>query len=149
MIISWLCQLLSCNFASLCVLAASAICSFSIRESFSTAHSTATLFFSATLQNFCCRITETFFSRLCVIHFPISISFACVQYHRLNACMQALLQRNYLQLQTISSKKIITTPQRHHLSSSCCFCFACQLSRTYPRLFLEGGHSYIVDTLVL
>ena len=29
------------------------------------------------------------------------------------------------------------------------FCFACQLSRTYPRLFLEGGHSYIVDTLVL
>jgi len=28
-------------------------------------------------------------------------------------------------------------------------CFACQLSRTYPRLFLEGGHSYIVDTLVL
>jgi len=27
-------------------------------------------------------------------------------------------------------------------------CFARQLSRTYPRLFLEGGHSYIVDTLV-
>ena len=89
---------------------------FSSRESFSTAHSTANLYFYATLQNFSCRITETnFFADVC--HFPVCISFACVQYHRLNACVQLRLQRNYLQLQ----QKNIVTPRRHHLSSSCCF----------------------------
>jgi len=35
-----------------------------------------------------------------VCHFPVSISFVCVQYLRLNnACAQLLRQRNYIQLQ--------------------------------------------------
>jgi len=97
--------------------------------------------FSATLQDFCCRITETsnFFSAVC--HIPVYISFVCVQYHRLNACVQSLRQRNYIQLQ---KNTIITPPQRHHIYPLvAAFCFVCQLSRTYPRLFLARGHSYI------
>ena len=90
-ITSWLCQLLSCNFASWCIPAVSAVSRFFfLRESFLTAHYQATLFFSATLQNFCRRITENSFFRSYVSF--SSISFVCVPYFRLNDTLQPLLQ---------------------------------------------------------
>jgi len=115
-IISWLCQLLSCNFASLCVLAASAICGFSIRESFSNTHSQATLFISAALQTFCCRITEINFFRSCVSF--SSISFVCVQYNRLLACVHSLRQRTCVPLQATKSRQNLQRKQTHHYSTA-------------------------------
>ena len=101
--------------------------------------------FSATLQNFCCRITETNCFRRYVSF--SSKSVVCVLYHRLNDTLQPLLQAlitSYNQLQ-----KIITPPQRHHLSSCCCFMLCLSALANLSTLFLEGGHSHIVDMLVL
>jgi len=82
---------------------------------------------------------------MCVIFQYIFL--LCVQYPRLNDGLQPLLQAlinsyNKLQIKSLLHSAI-TSPLLVVL------CFACQLSRTYPRLFLEGGHFYIVDTLVL
>jgi len=111
---SWLCQLLSCNFASLCVLDVSAVSRSFLAAIFPIARFTETSVFSATLQDFCCRITETsnFFSALC--HFQVF--FLCAQYPRPLEWVQPLLQSNIS-----SNAKKLTPPQRHHLSSYCCF----------------------------
>ena len=132
-IIYWLCQLLSCNFASLCVLAASVICGFSIRESFSTAHSQATLFISAALQTFCCCITEiSFFSQLCVIF----TYFFCVCSISPSSCLCAFTSAAHLrpfasnQQMTKSTNKTNASLLRSAIMYSLLvlLCFACQLS---------------------
>jgi len=99
--------------------------------------------FSGTLQDFCCRITDTiFFATVC--YFPVYISFVCVQYHRLNACVQPLRQRNYIQLQ-----KKPYSPQRLRLTSYCCFMLCVSALANLYTPHSRWGHSYIVDTLVL
>jgi len=145
-ITSWLCQLLSCNFASWCVRAVSAVSRFFfLRESFSTAHYQATLFFSATVQKFCCRITETNFFRSYVSF--SSISFACVPYSRLNDTLQPLLQAlltSYNQL------------QKNHYSSTVppfilllLFMLCVSALANLPTPLSRRRAFYIVDTLVL
>jgi len=91
-------------FVKFCIFVRSCyIGGFSVRESFSTVHSTATLFFCRVTAFLLSHYEDQIFADVC--HFPVYISFACVQYHRLNACVQSLLQRTYLQLQ---QTKIIT-----------------------------------------
>ena len=100
--------------------------------------------FSATLQDFCCRITETsnFFSAVC--HIPVYISFVFVQYHRLNACVQSLRQRNYIQLQKNDDHHSSTAPP--YLSSCCCIllCWSALANLSTPvsgrEAFLYSGH---------
>ena len=73
--------------------------------------------FSATLQNFCCRITESNFFRRYVSF--SSISFVCVQYPSPNDGVQPLLQaliNSYKQLQ----KRSLLPNSGNHLTSYCC-----------------------------
>jgi len=66
--------------------------------------------FSATLQNFSCRITKTkFFSQLCVI---FKYFFCVFNIPVLLSECNHFCNRIYLEMQ-----KILTLPQRHHLSS--------------------------------
>jgi len=138
--------LLSCNFASLCVLAASGIRVFFLAGIFFHCAFYNAFVFSATLQTFCCHITEiNFFTDVCP--FPVYISFVCVHYPRLNDGLQPLLQALINSFNNLQKKSLLHSVIIYSLVID--LCFACQLSRTYPRLFLERGHSYIVDTLVL
>ena len=91
--------------------------------------------FSASLQNFCCRITETSFFRS-FVSFSI-ISIVCVLSFRLNDTLQPLLQgliTSYNQLQ-----KIIIPPQRHHLSSCCCFLLCVSVLANLPSPLSRSG----------
>jgi len=67
---SLLCQLLSCNFVSFWVLDASAVRNYFLARILFDRTFYNGFFFSATMQNFCCCITDTnFFAAVC--HFRV------------------------------------------------------------------------------
>jgi len=79
-----------------------------------------------------------FFADVCYFS-CISVSFVCVQYHRLLACVHSIRQHTCFNLQAKKQKKRIITHSAIIYPILVVLCSACHLSRTYPRLFLEGG----------
>ena len=151
-IVYWLCQLLSCNFASLCVRATSAICGFSVREFFFV-RAFSSDFVSAALQTFCCHITQNNLFPSYVLF--SCVSFVCVRFHRFLACVRSLRQRTCVTLQATKQTTNSTTLPNASLLTAPSFIlflfYALRVSSREPihASFSKGGHSYIVDTLVL
>ena len=86
---------------------------------------------------------DQFFSQLCVIFQYFFCACSIFPWHvaTTSACFHNLIQ-------SIAKKSLLLNNAAIY-PLVVVLCFACQLSRTYLRLFLEGGHSYIVDTLLL